>query len=103
MSDGKRISIEETAHVAKLSMLEFSDSELETLNGEMDRILETVSALDSVPTEGLEATLSVGAYANRFRDDVCLPTLSREDALSNAPRSRDGAFEITRILSKTNE
>jgi aspartyl-tRNA(Asn)/glutamyl-tRNA(Gln) amidotransferase subunit C len=69
----------------------------------MEAILETVSRLQQVPVEGLEATLGVGAYANRFREDVVAPTLPREQALANAPAQRDGCFEIVRILSKTSE
>ena len=94
-----QISLEETRHVAGLSKLEYSEQELAELNGEMSRILETVSKLDNVPVDGLEATLAVGAYANRFREDpgACL---DRELALQNAPDARDGCFEITRIISK---
>lgn len=99
-SDAAGISLEETRHVARLSKLDFTDSELKELNSEMARILETVSAMSVVPLEGLEATLAVGAYANRYREDETTRTLPREEALANAPRSRDGHFEITRILSK---
>ena len=95
-----QISLEETRHVAGLSKLEYSEQELAELNGEMSRILETVSKLDNVPVDGLEATLAVGAYANRFREDDPGACLDRELALQNAPDARDGCFEITRIISK---
>jgi aspartyl-tRNA(Asn)/glutamyl-tRNA(Gln) amidotransferase subunit C len=98
-----RISLEETRHVAKLSKLHFEEAELQSLNAEMEAILETVSQLQRVPVEGLEATLGVGSYANRFRDDQVEPTMAASDALSNAPAQRDGCFEIVRILSKTEE
>lgn len=100
MSSKTRISVEETRHVAGLSKLEFSEAELLEMNGELERILDTVSKMAQVPVEGLEATLAVGAYSNRFREDEPGPTLPREQALSNAPNERDGHFEITRILSK---
>ena len=86
--------------MAGLSKLEYSEQELAELNGEMSRILETVSKLDNVPVDGLEATLAVGAYANRFREDDPGACLDRELALQNAPDARDGCFEITRIISK---
>ncbi len=98
-----RISLDQTRHVAALSKLHFEESELLGLNAEMEAILETVSLLQRVPVDGLEATLGVGAYANRFRDDVVAPTMPLEDTLSNAPAQRDGCFEIVRILSKTSE
>lgn len=102
MSD-LRITLDETRHVANLSKLDYSEAELLELNQEMSRILDTVSKLDRVPVEGLEATLAVGAYANRFRDDVPGTCLDRDLALQNAPVARDGCFEITRILSKIDE
>jgi aspartyl-tRNA(Asn)/glutamyl-tRNA(Gln) amidotransferase subunit C len=98
-----RISLEETRHVARLSKLHFEEAELKSLNAEMEAILETVSLLQRVPVEGLEATLGVGAYANRFREDKVLPTMASTDAMANAPAQRDGCFEIVRILSKTSE
>jgi len=103
MTSDRQISLEETRHVAKLSMLEFTEEELQSLNEEMCAILDTVSKLDNVPVEGLEATLAVGAYANRFREDKPGDCLDREAALSNAPEARDGSFEITRILSRIEE
>lgn len=102
MSDSS-LSLDETRHVAKLSKLEYSEAELQELNREMARILDTVTKLDNVPTDGLEATLAVGAYANRFREDVASPGLSREAVLHNAPFQRDGCFEITRIISRIDE
>lgn len=101
MTSEAKISVEETRHVAKLSKLEFSESELLEMNREMEQILGTVSKMAEVPVEGLEATLAVGAYSNRFREDEIQETLPREQALSNAPALRDGHFEITRILSKS--
>ncbi len=100
MKKSSNISLEETRHVANLSKLEYTEVELAELNGEMSRILETVSKLDNVPVDGLEATLAVGAYANRFREDEPGACLDREMALQNAPDARDGCFEITRIISK---
>lgn len=99
----RRISLEETRHVAGLSKLHFEQDELESLNAEMEAILETVSQLQRVPVDGLEATLSVGAYANRFREDKVSATMPSSEALANAPAQRDGCFEIVRILSKTQE
>jgi len=95
-----KLSLEETRHVANLSKLEYSEEELLELNEEMSRILDTVSRLDNVPVDGLEATLAVGAYANRFRADESGECLDPESALQNAPQTRDGCFEITRIIAK---
>lgn len=98
-----RISLDETRHVAKLSKLHFEEAELKGLNTEMEAILETISQLQRVPVDGLEATLGVGTYANRFREDTVAPCLPSSDVLANAPAQRDGCFEIVRILSKTSE
>ena len=102
MSDS-HITLEQTRHVAALSKLHFEEHELQSLTSEMEAILKTVSKLESVPVDGLEATLAVGAYANRFREDVVATTLPSEEALANAPSQRDGCFEIPRILSKNPE
>lgn len=103
MMSESRISLEETRHVARLSKLRYSEEELIELNQEMGLILDTVSNLERVPIDGLDATLSVGAYANRFREDQVGDCLDLESVLSNATSSRDGCFEIPRILAKTSE
>lgn len=97
------IAIEDTQKVAELAKLLFSEHELVQLNGEMRVILEHVSSLQNVSTEGLEATLSVGVHSNIFREDVEQQSMSREDALMNAPAQRNGCFEIVRILPKATE
>lgn len=96
-----RISLQQTRHVAALSKLHFDEEQLVSLNAEMEAILETVSRLENVPIDELEATLTVGAYANRFREDHVAPTMASVEALANAPAQRDGCFEIVRILSKS--
>ena len=101
MTSKTRITVEETRHVALLSKLEFSEPELLEINREMEQILGTVSKMSEVPVDGLEATLAVGAYSNRFREDQVAETLPREQALANAPKLRDGHFEIPRILSRS--
>lgn len=97
------IAIEDTQKVAELAKLCFSEHELVQLNREMRVILEHVSSLQNVSTEGLEATLSVGVHSNIFREDVEQLSMSREDALMNAPAQRNGCFEIVRILPKVTE
>ena len=97
------ITLEQARHVASLSKLFFTEEQLQNLTAEMEAILGTVSKLSRVPVDGLEATLSVGAYANRFRTDEIRPSMPVEEALANAPSQRDGSFEIVRILSKKPE
>lgn len=95
-----RISLDEVRHVARLAQLTFQEDEFQALTLEMEAILEAISSLERVPLAGVEAALSTGSYANRFRADEVTPGLSREDALSNAPSTRFGCFEIPRILTK---
>lgn len=102
MSDS-HLTIEQARHVASLSKLHFEEDELRELTREMEAILSTVSKLSSVPVDDLEATLAVGAYANRFREDEVAPSMPVEEVLGNAPAQRDGCFEIVRILSKSTE
>ena len=63
MTSEHRISLDETRHVARLSKLDYSEAELKELNLEMSRILDTVSKLDNVPVEGLEAPFGIAEVA----------------------------------------
>jgi len=101
------VTKEEVQKVADLAKLEFSQSELESLTGELNNILGYIDQLkeldvtNAAPLENLneafEGTLEHGSSG--LRADVerkCLPV---EDALRNAPKAADGYFLVPKVLA----
>ena len=88
------ITVEEVKKLAKLSRLEFTDSEAEKFVEEFRKTLEQVKALDRVDVSKvdlLETTLN----ADRdLRADNIGDSLSQDSILGNAPDKQDGSFLV---------
>ena len=92
------ISEEEVRHVALLARLGLSDDEVLRLQGELSNILEQVDKIGELDLEDVEPMAHAVDVTNVTRSDENRPCLTQEEALLNAPESRDGAFVIPRIV-----
>jgi len=81
-------------HVASLACLELSEDDLQEFTVQFNSILSYFDELSEI-TERLEKD---EVQFNNLRADEVLPSLSQEEALSNAPRTEDGYFKGPRIL-----
>lgn len=89
------------AHVAKLARLELDPSQREGLRDHMERVLDWVAALEQVDVEGVSANLHDAPWpSERLRPDEVRPSLPREAALRNAPRSDEVGFVLPRVVSE---
>jgi aspartyl-tRNA(Asn)/glutamyl-tRNA(Gln) amidotransferase subunit C len=91
---------EDILKVAKLSMLEFKESEVMVLQNELNDILEFVSKLDEANVEGVEPMTQVNDIYNSFREDVVTESLTMEEAVKNAPEEIEGSFAVPRTVSE---
>ena len=92
------LSIDEVAKVALLARLRLSPSELETFTGQLNAIFEHVAQLQRLDTANVEPLAHGVEVRNVFRDDVRSPSLSREQALANAPKRNDESFLVPAVL-----
>ncbi len=93
-----KISREEVLHVADLARLVLTEEEREIVTEQMGTILSYVDKLSEIDTTGVPATTHAHKKVNAFREDVVSSSLSREEALSNAPQKNEEMFEVPRIL-----
>ena len=92
------ITREQVEYVAHLSRLELSEVEKEKFAHQLDDILRYMEKLDELDTTDVEPLVHVSERQNVFREDAVGEPLPREDALSNAPESRQGCFKVPRIV-----
>ena len=85
-------------HVARLARLGLSDAEVDRMQDQLSSILEHISALDALDTDAIPPTAQVIALTNVMRADAVTGSLPREAVLANAPRQREGFFEVHAIL-----
>jgi aspartyl-tRNA(Asn)/glutamyl-tRNA(Gln) amidotransferase subunit C len=93
-----KITIQEVEHVAGLARLEFNEEEKKKLAEHLGKILDYIGKLNELDTTDVEPTSHVIAVKNVVRPDIVKPSLTREEALANAPSSVDGLFEVPKII-----
>ena len=93
-----KVTRKEVEHVALLSRLEFAEPELAKMTEQLNAILEYVAVLERADTSGVEPLAHVLDIKNVSRPDVVVPSLPREEALSNAPEQENGCFRVPRII-----
>lgn len=84
--------------VAHLARLEFAEEELVRFTDQFNDILQYVDQLKGVDTEGVEPLAHALPIHNVFRDDEPLPSLSRDEALANAPDRRGEFYGVPAVL-----
>ena len=88
----------EVRKVAVLARLQLDDDEVEKQGSHLNALLVQFEKLNELDLNGIEPTAHSVPIFNVLREDIALPSLSREAALANAPEARDGCFIVPRIL-----
>ncbi|MEA2163602.1 MAG: aspartyl-tRNA(Asn)/glutamyl-tRNA(Gln) amidotransferase subunit [Thermoanaerobaculia bacterium] len=92
-----KIDRDEAKRIADLAHLEFDDTGLERMAGEMTKILSYIDQLREVDVTGFEEGMQPAATP--LRDDVVRPSVDRAAAAGNAPSfSADGHFIVPKVI-----
>lgn len=84
-------------HLEELSMLKLSEKERELFKNEFDTILDFVSQITEIDFETTNEQFQ-GATLDCFRDDKIQKSIKREDALLNAPETKDGCYVTPMVI-----
>ncbi len=91
---------QEVRRVAALAALTLTDDEVTLFAAQIGRILTFVEKLQEVDTSGIDPTPDAGMPLSALRPDDVQPSLSRDDALRNAPDTQDGMFRVPKVLEQ---
>jgi aspartyl-tRNA(Asn)/glutamyl-tRNA(Gln) amidotransferase subunit C len=94
------ITRDEVAHLARLARLAVTEQELDTFAGQLGVILQAVARVGEVTAADIPPTSHAVPLTNVLREDVVVPSLSRQDALAEAPDVAEGRFRVPRILEE---
>lgn len=92
------LSREDVRKVADLSRLKLTDGELDGLANDLRAIIGYVQVLNEVETTGIAPLVHAVELSNVFRSDELRQSLSRPDALSNAPKTDGDYFLVPAII-----
>lgn len=94
------ISIDEVRHVAKLARLELNESEIFSLQGELNALLGHFGDIQGVDVSGVPVKSHAVALHNVWSEDIPGATLPRHLALGNAANSKAGLFIVPAIIEE---
>jgi len=89
-SDVERISL--------LARLKFGEDELDRMTAQLSQIVQYVEQLSDLDTDDVEPMAHTLDLVDVVRPDERRPSLSREEALANAPRHDDECYRVPAVL-----
>ena len=84
--------------VANLARLKLTDAEVDDCTAKLSSVLAYVDTLNEVATDEVDPLVHAVELSNVFRNDEVTPSLSREAALANAPKTDGQFFLVPQIL-----
>ncbi len=85
-------------YIAALARLSFTGEERERMARDLGEILAYVEKLNELDTEGVEPMVQVPSAENVLREDRLRPSLTPEEALSNAPARMEQFFRVPKVI-----
>lgn len=89
--------------LAHLSRLEFSAAEKTEISQDLQRMIAFVEKLNELNLEGVEPLLHITDAVNVLREDEVKGSISREEALSNAPLHDEQFFKVPKVIGGPQE
>ncbi len=87
--------------IAELARLDFSEpAARKAILADMERVLSFVEKLNEVDTTGVEPLIFMTDAEDVLREDVARMTITKQEALSNAPVKDSDYFKVPRVVDK---
>ncbi len=92
------LTAEAIQKLALLSRLHVSDEEIPVLKGKLEHIIDHMAELSALDLADVPPMMHPDSGERPLREDVPVPSLPREVALANAPKSTEGFFAIPKVI-----
>ncbi len=87
-------------NLAQLARLEFNNEEKIEIKNDLQKMIAFIDKLNEIDTSGVEPLLHMSENINVLRDDEVKGSISREDALKNAPLHDEQFFKVPKVIRK---
>ena len=94
----KIIDDETIENVCILEKLSLSDEAKEKAKEDMQKMLDYVEKLDELDTDGVEPLSHIFGDQNVFREDVVTNGDNKEAMLANAPKAKEGQYQVPKTI-----
>lgn len=92
------VNREQVLRMAKLSRLELTDAEVEKMTVSMNQLVDRIHVLKELDLSQVEPMLAVDSTPRPMREDVLIPSLTKEQAFQNAPSVNLEHFSIPKVI-----
>jgi len=86
-------------NLANLARLEFNDEQKQVIKKDLQRMISFVEKLNEMDTKGVDPLLHMSDDTNVFREDELKGSVSREEALRNAPATDGMYFKVPKVIT----
>ena len=87
-------------NLAQLARLEFNDAEKDEIKNDLQKMIAFIDKLNELDTTGVEPLLHMSENINVLRKDEVKGSISREEALKNAPLHDEQFFKVPKVIKK---
>ncbi|MCX6210577.1 MAG: Asp-tRNA(Asn)/Glu-tRNA(Gln) amidotransferase subunit GatC [Bacteroidetes bacterium] len=94
------ITIQTIDKLANLSQLQFNDEEKVALQSDLEKMIGFINQLEKVDTTGVEPLQHISDAVNVLREDELKGSITREEALLNAPSKDEQFFKVPKVIKK---
>ena len=88
------------SHLAHLSRLNVAPEKMDKLVADMQDLVGFVEKLNELDTTGIAPLMHMGDTKNVLREDEVKGSISRAEALQNAPDTDGTFFKVPKVISK---
>jgi aspartyl-tRNA(Asn)/glutamyl-tRNA(Gln) amidotransferase subunit C len=89
-------------NLANLARLHFNEEEKEEIKEDLRRMISFVEKLNELNTDGVEPQLHMTDEVNVLREDELRGSVSRDEALKNAPSTDGVYFKVPKVIKNPN-
>jgi aspartyl-tRNA(Asn)/glutamyl-tRNA(Gln) amidotransferase subunit C len=92
--------VSKLSHLAKL---DFNTAEKEEIKNDLQRMISFVEKLNELDTTGVEPLLHMSDEVNILREDEVKGSITRKEALKNAPQHDEQFFKVPKVIKTPKE
>ncbi|HPH25105.1 MAG TPA: Asp-tRNA(Asn)/Glu-tRNA(Gln) amidotransferase subunit GatC [Chitinophagaceae bacterium] len=89
--------VEKLAHLAKLN---FNATEKQAIQQDLQSMIAFVEKLQTLDTTNVEPLLHMGNNTNVLREDIVKGSITKNEALLNAPIKDEQFFKVPKVIKK---
>ena len=91
------VMVDKLAHLARLH---FNDVEKQEIKNDLQRMIAFVEKLNELELSGVEPLLHISNEVNVLREDEIKGSVTRSEALKNAPLHDEQFFKVPKVIKK---